>query len=174
MSKLQGSTDAKSVSLAGDSGVKANGANNQARESYNPSQLSRGDNNLKMAIAGSYEAGAAQEAAYDRREYHTFNFQNPTNSKELGKSSVRISGKNNDINQTWIRDDKGKPMATAGDWKLVGVGMNHVRYNEKQVKQDLATLQKNNFTGAILTPSPSKGNPPPYYYDAERHSMYGP
>jgi RHS repeat-associated protein len=175
--QIETSGRAQSVKVAGSSGTNGNGTIKQDRESYDPSHLKHGDNNLKMAEDGADAAQSAEQATRDRREYHTFNFQNPANPKDFAQSPVRISGKEGGTNVTWIyyKDENGwHPMATAGNYKLVGVGFNHVRYRSDQIKGDLATFKANHLTGAVMTPTPSIGNRPPYYYDAARDFTYGP
>jgi RHS repeat-associated protein len=173
----------EAVKAAGDSGQKNNGRIEQDRESYDPARLPHTNDPFAKTREGASAAVAAEQTAGDKREYHIFTFQNPANKNDFVCTPVHISGKNGPTNETTILvpDSTGHrlvPIATVGNYKLWGVGMNHVRYNKTQLNRDLANFRKNDITGVIMTPSPTSGSgihsEPPYYYDAEKNSTYGP
>ena len=152
---------AEPVSVTGSSGVKGNGRIDQARESYDPGQLSHGNDPGAMTREGA--RATFDKGQSDKREYHTFTFQNPANPNDFARTPVRISGKNGPKNETTIffRDPRTGAVyaaATVGNYKLWGVGMNHVRYNKDEINRDLGTFRKYDVNGVIMTPSPTSGS----------------
>jgi hypothetical protein len=153
----------------------------QARESYAPGRLLHGNDPWAMTREGARAAAAAQQAAQDMREYHTYTFQNPKNDSDFVRTPVRPGGREGSVNNTTIMlKYKGAlyPPATVGNYKYWGVGMNEVRYDKPMINADLAIMRAYHVNGVIMTPSPTSGSAiirnPPYYYDAARGFTYGP
>ena len=171
----------QNVTVAGSSGQNGKRTIYQAPENYNPSQLEHGNDPWSLIRGGAsqaYEAGKI-----DQREHHRFIFQNPANPKDFVRTPLRISGLTDATNETTIFvPDKTRrhlvPPATVGNYKYWGVAMNEVRYNQIRINIDLGIFRAHHLNGVIMTPSPSSASgaahSPPYFYDAQHNSTYGP
>ncbi|MGH9552172.1 MAG: RHS repeat-associated core domain-containing protein, partial [Terriglobales bacterium] len=152
-----------------------------AQESYTPSRLPHGNDPWAMTREGARAAAAAEQAAQDKREYHTYTFQNPKKDNDFVRTPVRPGAREGTSNTTTVMlKYKGAlyPPAAVGGYKYWGVGMNEVRYDPAMIKADLARLRFFHVNGVIMTPLPPSGSAiisnPPYFYDAGRDSTYAP
>lgn len=178
---IASAAERQAVTVNGPSSRRSGVEKIQPVEHYaeNDPRLTHGSNPWRMATDAAYNAHAtasqSNPAAPDNTgELHQYVVNLRAN--DFVKTPLKPGGQKDSVNNTLIIHTDGTPPVTVGrSSKYWGVGMNEVRYSADMIKSDLSIMAKFHVNGVIMTPAAPIGfRQPPYSYDAETGTTYGP